>query len=457
MKWLGWRIPTILAILVLGGLVAGWWYYIGSRGGAKQASQAITPAQVRITNIADNKFSVSWTTPEATGGRVEYGVVGEKITSFAKDERDNSEGPGLYHTHHVTIEGLQPSTQYAFRILSGEQATIRFDNKGSPYTATTGPVIGETPASQNFYGVVQHPSGQGAAGAIVYLTLPGSATASTLVNDSGNYAITLSTIRSSDNRSYVEYDPAASIVSVTVVAEKAESVVSVSLANSTPVPTITLGQNANFLNPEQVPVIAQTEPVTELEASPESSPVATTPTVLNVEPLTQPDINQVSSGTVKLLNPKDPGETLMTLRPEFRGTGPAGITLSIALTGQKAISDTVKIASDGTWSWSSVIDLKPGPQKITLSYVATGGATQKLEREFVVSESTSGLDPAFVATPSATVVPSPTSTATPSPSPRAAMPATDSGVPVTGVIENTLLTAGMGIVIMIVGAILIAL
>lgn len=437
------RFPTILGLLLLLAGVLGGIYYFRSTKTA--TSSEIIPGKVRISNIADNKFSVSWTTSAATVGEIEYGQVGEKLTNKARDERDTT-NPGLYQTHHVTIEGLQPSSQYAFRILSGEKQT-RFDNNGSPYTTTTGVVIGATPTSANFYGNVQLASKQAADGSIVYLTLPGGSTASTLVRESGNYAFTLSTIRSSDLRSYLKFDPSASVASVTVESGKQQSIVSVSLANSAPVPTITLGQNADFLNTAEAPNVAEVQPI----ASPLAS--SETPIILNVEPLASPnDINAVASSTVTILNPKESGETLKTLRPEFRGTGPAGITLSIALTGQKAISDTVAVLTDSTWSWAPVIDLKTGKQKITVSYLPTGGTSQKVEREFTISTSTTGLDPAFVSSPSGSTKP-----ATASATPRAAMPATGSGVPVTGVIENTLLTLVMGVVIMVVGAVLLAL
>jgi hypothetical protein len=162
---------------------------------------------------------------------------------------------------------------------------------------------------------------------------------------------------------------------------------------------------------------------------------------------------------VTLLNPKEEGETLKTLRPEFRGAGPKGITLSIALAGQKAVSDTVVVETDGTWNWAPVIDLKTGKQTITISYVNSAGSNQKLTRGFTISNSTTGLDPAFVSSPSASTKASPTATnnATASATPREVMPDTDGGVPTTGVIENTLLTAGLGIVIMVIGAALLAL
>lgn len=443
------RIPTILGLILLVCAIFGAYYYFQKQGSAVSAE--LTPEKVRITNIADNKFSVSWTSKVATSGSVEYGKVGEKLSEKKVDDRDSGATLGSYVTHHVTIEGLQPSTQYSFRILSGEKS-VRFDNGGSPYTTSTGPVVGATPTSQNFYGNVQQPSKQPASGSLVYVTLPGGATASTIVTDSGNYAITLSTMRASDLRSYVKYDPTATIVSVTVESGKQQSVSSVTLANSAPVPTITLGQNVDFLTVPETPAVAEVAPVATDESKPQ------TPSIFNVEPLAgTPEVNAVSSTAVTILNPKENGETLATLRPEFRGAGPKDTTLSIALTGQKAISDTLKVATDGTWSWAPVIDLKAGKQKVTISYVDGSGTTQKISRDFNVSATKIGIDPAFVSSPSASTSTTGTKNATASATPRAAMPDTTDGTPVTGVIENTLLTAGIGIVIMIVGGVLLVL
>jgi hypothetical protein len=436
------KFPTILGLLLLVALIAIAIYYF--QGKTTKVSQDIVPTNVRITNISDNKFSVSWTTKVPAIGSIEYGQVGEKLTNIALDERDTTT-KASYLTHHVTVLKLQPSTEYAFRILSGEKST-RFDNNGSPYTTATGPVIGETPVSQNLYGSVQLLSKIPADGSIVYLTLPGGATASTLIRQTGNYAFTLSTIRTADNRSYVKYDPSATIASITVELGDQHSLSSVSLANSAPVPTITLGQNVDYLNVDQAASIAEIQ-------------TGEAATIFNVEPLSsQSEINVVSTTTVTILNPKTNGEVLTTLRPEFRGTGPAGTTLSIAISGQKAISDNVTIATDSTWSFAPVIDLKAGKQKIAVSYVGTDGVTTRLEREFTINTSGAALDPAFVSSPSASIkATASTKPATGSATPRAGMPDTSEGTPVSGVIENTLLTLGLGIVIMVVGAALLLL
>lgn len=452
MNLLAKRIPTLIGLLFIGAAIFGYFYFF--QGKKASVAEDIVPQRVKITNIADNKFSVSWTTKTPTPGQIEYGVVGDKLTTKVNDDRD-ANGKLAFTTHHITLSSLQPNTQYGFRILSGDPVT-RFDNNGSPYTATTGAVIGATPPSVNFYGDVVQGSKQPAGGAIVYMTLPSGATSSTLTGERGNYTFTLSTMRSTDLTSYVKYDPSATIANLIIDNGVEQTVSNVSLANSAPVPTITMGQSTDFLNSAITPDVAAIEQPTSSAQPTTQEEVPITPSIFNVEPLAGAEINVVSTESVVLLNPKDEGETITALRPEFRGTGPAKTTLSIALTGQKAISDTVEIGTDKTWSWSPVVDLKTGKQKITISYVTASGTTQKIERNFTISTSTTGLDPAFVSSPSASVAkvsptPKPTST------PRANMPATDSGVPVTGVIENTLLTAGLGIVIMIVGAALLAL
>jgi hypothetical protein len=445
------KIPTVVGLLLLVAAIVGGIYLY--RVIKPRVATGEIPTKVKITNQADNKFSVSWVTTVPTLGGVQYGAVGDKLSTKVSDDRDAGGKAQPYQTHHVTLTGLQPSTQYAFRILSGDKQTV-FDNNGSPYSATTGPLISNTPLSKNFYGTVQLPSKQPPGGAIVYLSLPGATTASTLVTESGNYVITLSTIRSSDLKTYASFDPAATVATVNVDSGSEQSTATVSLANAAPVPVITLGQNADFRNQATTPAIAQVQPA---ESSTPSASAPTTPGIFNVEPLSGAGVNAVTTTDVTLLNPASDGESLATLRPEFRGTGPAGLTLSIALTGQKAISDTTSIGADGTWTWSPVIDLKTGKQTITVSYVGTAGTAQKISRSFTISSGVAGVDPAFVSSPSASTKAKASATPKPTPSTRVAMPATDSGMPVTGVMEPTLLTGLAGVVIMVVGATLLAL
>lgn len=444
------RVPTLLGLLLLGGLIYLGYFLIQSRQVA--TSPEVTPQKVRITNISDNKFSVTWITATPQIGAVEYGKLGEALSKKALDERDTTTSD-KYVTHQVTLSELQPNTQYSFRILSGEKLA-RFDNSGTPYTTSTGPVIANTPPAKSFYGTVKPGSISSSEGALVYITLPGSAPVSTLVKSTGTYTISISTIRTADLKAYVNYDPSATVVSASIESGKEQSSVSVSTANMAPVPDITLGQNADFRTLGDTPAIAEVQ-----SGSPLPSPTsaASLPQIFNVEPLSTSSVNEVTNTGFTILNPATEGETITTLRPEFRGSAPPGVTLSVALTGQKAISDTTTSDSDGTWTWSPVIDLKTGKQTITVSYTASGGTAQKISKGFVISTSKTSNDPAFVSSPSASVKASASATpkpATSSSSTRTTMPATESGVPTTGVLGPTMFTAIVGIIVTLIGAVL---
>lgn len=449
---LGKKIPTILALLLL--VSIGIWIWIWQRNSVGVTSNEIVPQSVKITNIADNKFSVSWTTQAPTVGYVEYGSVGEKLDKQKGDDRGESYA-GL--THHITVTDLQPATNYAFRILSGEKSQ-RFDNNGSVYTAQTGVTISSVPAARSLYGSVSGASED----TIVYIALPDAQPASITLNSSGTYSVPLSTIRNGDLTQFVSYDPAATIVALTLDNGVAKSEVNVSTTNITPVPTIAMGQNADYRAApgQEEPVVSQiaqvepqtttTEPVATVEPSPTmaAQPVE----IFNVEPLANPDINAVTPGSYTLTNPAVEGEVLSTTKPEFRGTGAANASITIAISGQKAVTDTAIVSAGGTWSWTPAIALSLGKQKITVSYKDKDGKAQTIVRNFSVTAATTTSEPAFVSTPSAS-----TTTSIATASPRTNIPATDSGVPVTGVMTPMLLTGALGFAIMVVGALLLAL
>jgi len=446
MNLLAKRLPTILGILLLVGLAMGGWYAI--QKSKPVISEETRPTKVRITNVADNKFTISWVTKAASLGMVEYGVVGEKLDKQASDERDVGGTTGKYKTHHVTVTGLQPSTQYAFRILSGEKQT-RFDNNGSPYSASTGAVIGATPLAESFYGEVELASGRPAEGSIVYVALPGAQPASVLVKSSGSYSLQLSTIRTTDGNNYVEYDRETAVVSVSVESGEQEASATVALSAAAPVPTITLGQNHDFL-PKQATVA---EVGTKEE--PSSTPSAgSTPTIFNVEPLSN---EALAKEKVILLNPAKEGEEVATTMPEFRGLAPEATVLSITVHSSVPYSGTVTVASDGTWEWTPPAELSAGEHTISINYIDTAGIEQTLQRTFTVSTALAAEgDPSFEATPSGQIYASPTPSLTATASPRVNAPSTESGVPVSGVTEFTLLTGALGIVIMVIGALMLA-
>lgn len=444
MNFLTKRLPTILAILLLVALGGGlWWFWQSNK---PVVAEGAKPQKVRITNVADNKLTVSWLTKEAVEGSVEWGVVGGKMEQVTGDER----GGGEYKTHHVTITGLQPLSQYSLRIVSGGG---KFDNGGSPYGVTTGRVVGTTPPAESFYGEVKGAQ----AGAVVYVALPDAQVASSLVTATGSYSIPISTVRNKAGDGYVKYDPLTTVATVTVEDGVQTGSAMVLLGASTPVPAISMGQQHDYRSVEAV----QPE-VAEVSATDDGG--GELPGVFNVEPLGSG--NQAASEVV-LLNPEAEGEVVATTQPEFRGLAPTGATLVITVHSVQTYTQTVTSGEDGTWEWTPPGELAGGEHTITIAYVDAAGIERVITRAFTVSTALAqGGDPAFEATPSgSTASPTPTPTATPTAtpastagaSPRAGLPSTESGVPVTGVFELTLLTGAIGLVIMVLGAALLVL
>lgn len=478
MNLLARRIPTIVGVVLL--VAGGYWGW--NFFSSKQVTETpeYVPSKVTITNVADNKFSVSWVTNGKTTGDVEYGLVGEKLDNLAGDDRDRNGERGSYLTHHVTVEGLQPNTSYAFRIISGQQT--RYDNSGSPYSVTTGPTIAQTPTAHSIYGQIEH-EGEELGDVLVYATLPGSAPASTLAATSGNYAISISTMRAASLNQYIEFDPSASVANLTLRSASAESSVIVPLAYAEPIPMVALGRAYDFRT--QLPTVAQIESEEEVLTT-NSPPSATTPTVFNIDPFAGSG-NLGGTGGATLLNPGSEGEIIATTKPEFRGQGAPDLVISIIVQSSSSQADTVVVGEDGTWTWSPPAALSEGQHTITLAYIDLQGIEQTISRTFVVSTALANEgDPAFEATPSAStgtttttttptpsptpapssnsnleVSPSPTTTASiapiPSPSPREVIPSTEGGVPVSGLLTPTLLTGVVGVVIMVLGAFLLAL
>lgn len=442
------RIPTIVGILVLVAGVFGGIYFVNSRKQSPNV-EATMPKKVRVTNVADNKFTVSWVTDSPATGLIFYGKLGEKIDSQTVDDRDAiASTAGSFTTHHVTVKDLQPSTQYAFRIASGSEKSL-YDNNGSPYNVTTGSVLSTTPAAETIYGSVVQTSTLPAEGAIVYLEIPGGTPLSTLVKSSGNWTLPISIARNRGMTAYVQYDPSATVLTIRVEDGKLQASASVNTANSAPVPDITMGQTYDFL---QSPLIGD-DNVIEDEAVSEDllAEDDSTPGIFNIDPLG--DIATASSD-VTLINPSKEGEIVSTTLPAFRGAGEEGMVLTITVKSEPQ-TGTVVIESDGTWEWTPPNDLEPGEHTITIAYLDLEGVQRILKRTFVV-EASSGL-PSFESTPSASIAPSPSSSAFPSPSPRVELPSTDSGIPVSGVFAPTLLTGLFGFVIMVTGVMLLLL
>ncbi len=400
MRRLPLTIPTILGILIsIAGLAVGLWFLREPIRTAVFADSESGPQQVRITNITDAGFSVSWITAKATGGYIQYGKGAKPPDLVVSDDRDQEQGQvGNYFTHLVTVRNLQPATTYSFRIGSTDNL----------YQVTTALTLGHPPPADVAYGQVNAASGEPAEGAVVYLSLPGVVPQAALISASGSWVIPLSTARTSDLTNWAAYDLQSTTVDITVAAGPlGNASATATTGQDSPVPLITLGQTHDF---------------TARAGAEERS--------LEESKLTVTDLGQ-STNTLVLLSPRS-AEEVNSSQPQIIGRGPANAEVTITIQSPATITDTILTDANGEFSYSVPQDLPPGEHTVTISTVVAG-VVKKVQRKFTVLASGESTVPTFTASPAATL------------KPRVAMPATQSGVPTSGNLTPTLILLILGI------------
>ena len=444
------RLPTILGLLFVLGAIAGGVILI-KQGPSLfiKASPTLTPNQLKITNVSDTSFTVSWLTEQSTSGFIKYGTD-NNLSFTAADDRDQLSGKtGEFISHHITVKSLKPLTNYFFKV--GSDGKI-FDNNGQPYQLTTATVSkGSPPANDVAYGTVVDQNSNPVEGAIIYLSLANANPASTLTKSSGSWVIPLNLVRSADLSSWASYDKEASIEEIFVqAASLGTATVVATTKNDSPMPKIILGQNFDFRKVAEEKITAQ--------PSITPTPEATEASKFTVEQLATPSAS-TSSAQVKILNPEQ-DEKLNSQKPEFLGTGPVGETLTITVQSPATYSGTVKVDSKGNWQWTPPASLEPGEHTITVSYKDKNGLLQKIARTFIVLASGESNLPAMTATPSGIATPSPiptTKIASGSPTPtstisgRTSMPSTDGGIPSSGYLTPTFIVFIMGFSLIFLG------
>ena len=404
-------IPTILGILVtIGGLIAGVFLLNAPLRSLVGASPEETPTEVKITNTGDTSFVVSWVTAKSTSGYIQYGE-GEKPELVVSDDRDQEKGEiGIYFTHLVTVRGLKSATNYGFRIGSGKGL---YDQGGQLYKVTTGITLRNPPRADVAYGQVVTSSGDPVDGALVYLAMPGTVPQAAITKPSGSWVIPISTARTIDLTSFAAYDPSGGRVDILVQAGSlGTSNVTTTIANTKPVPQITLGQTGNLAGQE-----------------PAATPAAG---------------SKLTGETLVILTPKS-GERVNSSQPEIMGKAPAGAEVTIVINSTTEISQTVTADENGDWSYSVPSDLEPGTHTITITALVDG-VKKTVQKSFVVEAAGGSNAPAKIATPAATLKP------TPKPTPRVAYPSTESGTPESGNLTPTLILLILGGALVLTGA-----
>ena len=440
------KIPTLIGIAVLLlGLVAGVFLVQNAQQWFLKAEQGIIPENVKITNVSESSFTLSWTTQKPIIGYLVYGET-TSLKYRSPDRRDPSEEKPMM-THYIEVVGLKPQTKYYFKIGSG----TLYDNQGKPFEITTGPTLAKNPASDIVQGTILKPDGAPAEGAIVYLSLPNAAPLSAYVTSAGNFIIVLTNARTGDLSSYVVYDKEATVEDIFIQAGPtlgtATAVATTKFDN--PLPTIVLGKSYDFRE-QQTAVEPGGLEESNLQQKAETTGLTTPPSskfsFKTIEGLTESS----PSGDLNIINPTS-NENINTQKPEILGTGKPGSRISVTVKSQTAQSGQAIVDVKGNWSWSVPENLSPGEHTITASFTDAEGLLHTVTRNFTVLAAETSNLPSVESSPSATPTVTPTPTPIATDIARTKMPSTEDGVPSSGNFLPTLFVFLAGLIFLISG------
>ncbi len=504
------RIPTLLglSVLVIGLVIGIVLLGQGTNVFAPRATPETTPKQIRVTNVSDTSFTVSFATDEATPGFLRYGTEAQKTSTQAPDDRDKLTGAvDSYTLHHITVTGLQPATEYFYLLGTGSGST--FDNNGVPFSVKTVARAGTPSAAKTAYGSVSSEAGSPADGAIVYIAMDGIGELSTLVKSSGSWAIPLSNARTTADGSYAQLtDNQVLNVEVRGTSPRQQIKYQTRISSSQPVAALqfgkTPGQDAisaeateSAQSSESSQSVARQGALSDLingstgEISDTDSDATIDDGVVGTPTVDTTDLADGSqatasaeatvSATVLDLTTED-HQVITTMQPVITGVVPPNVTINIEVHSETQIYQQLVSNADGTFSLDIEAlgkTLEPGEHTVTYSYEDPNtGETITKTQTFTVAPHDDDVQQLAQADTSRTQSPSPTpfgsgnpypvggtgaatQSATPAATPatssattsaRTSMPSTASGIPVSGSVGTTTALVGGGLFFLLAGA-----
>lgn len=380
------KIPTVAGLFLLAIAVLATSYLVNTGvilfGGAAPSEN---PEDVRITNISDTTFTVTYKTEAKVIGTIALQDSGKVQTLL--DERDQQSGvPQAYTVHSISLKNAKPTTTYSFSITSG---ATTYQNNGNLFSLTTGPALSASPSSTApFTGKLLNENGSPANGALVFVTTSGGQSLSALTNDEGIYIIPLNNMRGSNFTQQVSIAP-DTIMQILATNGTAQSQAQIPLANSNPVPLMTLSNNYNFVT--------------------STSPLASSSGSLGFPPF--PNSNTLTATPV-IITPKK-NEGFSDSQPEFNGKALPNQTVTIQIHSDAVVNASVTSDSSGNWTYRPAAPLSPGQHILSITTKNAQGILTTIQQSFTVYASGSQVTQS--ATPSGQLSPSPTKAVSPTP------------------------------------------
>ncbi len=399
------QIPTVLGLLILFvALISGVLLFGRGTGVfAPRATAQTTPKNIRISNVTDKTFTISFYTDESTTAFVKYGTDVKKLDKQASDDRDQLSGVVKnYRLHHITVRSLEAKTNYYYVLGTGSST---FDDEGKPYEVITASKQNQSPLNnQTIYGNVLNADNTPADGAIIYVYSENMGTLSNLVKSSGSWGIALSNAFSLDKSTYATLNDESPIeVKVQGVEPDLFSSIKTTISAAQPIANLVIGQNgtsantdvadnelssednlnkAELLADSSLPIDASSASIIESTASTSTSNLVTNES--SRAGALQNLTNATGSSTMASLEPEvlDLNElnesqpasaaTLTTTQPQIKATLPANTMVRVVIHSDTQIDETVQTDADG----NLLVDvaslgqnLEPGEHTASYTYI----------------------------------------------------------------------------------------
>jgi hypothetical protein len=398
------RIPTILAIMLILLGIGSTTFLDGSvKSLMSKASNNIKLENIRISNVTDNSFVVSFFTLDPLSGSLEIRGGNMKKTLF--DDLDSDNVPKKRTIHYITVSNLSENLSYQIKI-----------NNDSINCVTCPVILQKTATRLNtplelppIIGSLVTSDGKPAVGAVVYLNVGNSLTLSVRTDTAGLYVVPLNNLRAQNliDRPNISDSDLVQIEIISSTKIKSSGVIDFKSIRTNPnIPDMKLGETYNFLE-----LLSKTNSL----AMSQNNKVLGINTKIILTPTTLPEVNknkQPAVSKMDLLFPKNDKDLTPDSKPSIKGMGIPGSQLTITINSSPQ-SATIIIGENGIWTFRPQKPLEAGIHTVTIQGVDTNGKATTIKRTFTVLKS--GERVLGDSTPSASLTPVVTATRTPTP------------------------------------------
>lgn len=429
------RPSSVLIALALVAIISGALFYFGTDVRKTRASKQIVTRQ-EIVNVFPSQVGLFWEVETPDTGWIIYGENPSKLEQIALDERYIGGDTTKRKLHYAVLKNLTPETTYYFKIVSDDGIVSAQNNE--PFSVKTSSEGIASSSLTPSYGKVIGQNGAAVPGNFVLLTILNGFPLLAVTKNTGEWLIPLQHIVNKDDFSSVPISE-DTVVTFKIFNEIQESVVKAVISQTHPIPqTTVIGTNYTFIDGKEV-----------LSATSSKSSTSS------------------SRSLIQVLFPKQ-GAVIPGNTPLVKGKGVPGKEVTIRINSNPAFESAEKVDSKGEWSIPVRRAMNPGAYRLTMVTNDAQNRRIEISRDFTLIKSGERVGSVLAeSTPSGSITVSPS----PSPSPTlivSAPTATPTEVidetltptatpppPVSGISVIPYLFAGMGLVLLGAGLVLV--